>query len=97
MSRSKNLLPLSITAMAIMFVGCGGGGGSGGGSNPAPQPVAQNNAPTISSFSAEISATHSLDVTFSWSVAAYVAPELHVLLLPLPNSFYFITTLPCAI
>lgn len=56
------LLQLSVTTMACMFAGC-----SGGSSDPTPPTVLQNSAPSISGFSAEISAANSLDVTFSWA------------------------------
>ena len=65
MSQSKILLQLTLTTVAFMLVGCGGGGNS----IPNPPPVQQNNTPSISNFSAEISATNSLDVTFSWAVS----------------------------
>ena len=63
------MLPLGLkqillcTALSTGLVACGGGGST----TPPPSPV--NKAPTVSSFTAEISATSSLDVTFSWAVA----------------------------
>jgi pullulanase len=66
MSQSKILLQLSLATMVIMFAACGGGGGS---SNPNPPVVSQNNAPSISDFSAEINTVNSLEVTFSWTVS----------------------------
>ena len=67
MSQSKILLQLSLTSMAVIFAGCGGGGG--GSANPNSPVVAQNNAPTISDFTFEISTANPLDVTFSWTVS----------------------------
>ncbi|GAC22206.1 alpha-1,6-glucosidase domain-containing protein [Paraglaciecola arctica] len=65
MSQSKILLQLSLSTMAIMIVGCGGGGSA----KPNPPVVAQNNAPTISNFSSEISTANPFEVTFSWTVS----------------------------
>jgi len=46
-----------------------GGGSDDGGNEPDPDIQPSNNAPTVSSFSAEVSDTSALEVTFSWSVA----------------------------
>jgi pullulanase len=66
--------------MAIIFAGCGGGGGNSGSTNPPP--VQQNNAPTINSFSDEMSATNPLEVTFSWTVADADSDALSCVLSP---------------
>ena len=59
---------LICTALSTGLVACGGGGG-GSEPTPPPPPPPTNNAPTISSFVAEVSTTSTLEVTYSWVVA----------------------------
>jgi len=62
---------LLCTVLSTGLVACGGGGGSEPTPTPPPPPPPPptNNAPTISSFVAEVSTTSTLDVTYSWVVA----------------------------
>jgi len=60
---------LICTALSTGIVACGGGGGSDDGGTTPPPPPPTNNAPTVSSFAAEVSATSTLEVTYSWAVA----------------------------
>ncbi|GAW95603.1 MULTISPECIES: alpha-1,6-glucosidase domain-containing protein [Colwellia] len=68
------ILPISFKKIIICGVlttglaACGGGGDDGGkGPNPDTNP--NNNAPTVTSFSAQTSTTSLFEVTFSWEVA----------------------------
>jgi len=54
--------------LSFVLVSCGGGG-SGGTTTPTPPPPPANNAPTINSFTSQISAVSTLEVTYSWTVA----------------------------
>ncbi|PCI58586.1 MAG: pullulanase [Gammaproteobacteria bacterium] len=56
---------LLCTALSIGLVACGGGGSTA----PTPTPPPANKAPTVSSFTSQISTTSSLEVTFSWAVS----------------------------
>ena len=65
------ILPISLKKIIICSVlttglaACGGGGDDG--NEPDPKP--SNNAPTVTSFSAQASTTSAFEVTFSWGVA----------------------------
>jgi len=59
---------LICTALSTGLVACGGGG-SDPTPPPPPPPPPTNNAPTINSFTAEVSATSALAVTYTWAVA----------------------------
>lgn len=59
----KKLFILSTISIAISA--CGGGGSS---SDPQPPTPTQNNAPTISNFTAQATANNSLEYAYSWIV-----------------------------
>lgn len=52
-------------ALSTGLVACGGGGSEDGGTTPTPT----NNTPTVSSFTAAVSTTSTLEITYSWTVA----------------------------
>lgn len=72
---------LICTALTTGSVACGGGGGSDGGTTP-PTPTPTNNAPTITSFTAEVSTTSALQVTYTWAVADADSDTLSCVLKP---------------
>ena len=67
---TANFKQILISAiLSLSLVGCGGGGG--GDTTPPPPPPPANNAPTITSFTAEAEAStvSTFEITYTWAVA----------------------------